>query len=159
MKTSVLALSVCALVCSSSFSFAANQDTTQFNIKITIKETCNISSQEASDIDFGSINRSSSDVSAQGNLNVTCTSGTPYNIALKSNRVMSNSLSNSSSIPYMLYQDSAQNVVWGTDSSSAYTNTGNGSTQQIGVWGKVFRQNTNVPAGSYADTVTAVISY
>ncbi len=158
MKSSVLALSVCALVCSSHFCYAANQNSAQFNIKITIKETCNISS-DTSDVDFGNVNRSSSDVSAQGNLTVTCTSGTPYNITLKSNRVMSNTTTSGLSIPYTLYQDSTQSVIWSADTSSAYTNTGTGATQQISVWGKVLSQNTNIPAGSYADTVTAVVNY
>lgn len=158
MKTSIIcAVVVILLAGSSTILFAGNQDSSNFNVKITIKESCNISSQTASDLDFGTVERSSKVASSQGNLNVTCTQGTPYNIALKSNRTMTSS-STQMSIPYTLYQDSNQQLIWGNDASNAYNNIGTGSSQTIPVWGKISDQ-ANVPAGRYSDTVTAIINY
>ena len=158
MKTSICALVITLLVSSSTLLFAENQNSSNFNVKITIKESCNISSQNASDMDFGIVERASHQASTQGNLNVTCTQGTPYNISLKSNRLMSTT-STQMTIPYMLYQDSTQQKIWGGEAENAYTDTGTGAIQNIPVWGKVTTEHTNVPAGNYSDTVTAVVNY
>lgn len=158
MKTSIYALVISILITSSTVLFAESHDSSNFNIKITIKESCNISSKTTSDLDFGTVERSSPEVSTQGKLNVTCTQGTPYNISLKSKRLMTTQTTQMT-IPYQIYQDSTQQVIWGSDVNNAYTNTGTGTTQNIPIWSKVTAEHTNVPAGNYSDTVTAVINY
>ncbi|RYZ01010.1 MAG: hypothetical protein EOO24_15680, partial [Comamonadaceae bacterium] len=51
-------------------------DTTTFQVKIVITESCNIST--TTDVDFGSNARSETVTQAVGALNVNCTTGTPY---------------------------------------------------------------------------------
>ena len=158
MKTVIFALSTTLLLCSTTILFANNQNSANFNVKISIKESCNISTQNTSDLDFGIIERSSANTTTQGNFNITCTTGTPYNISLKSNRIMHRASSNDE-ITYTLYQDAAQKNIWGSDQNNTYSNIGSGVQQNIAVWGKVTGDQTNIPAGNYADTVTAVITY
>ncbi|AYO53236.1 Csu type fimbrial protein [Acinetobacter wuhouensis] len=159
MKLPIFLFLTLAGIGASAYIYAGNQNSVQFRVQVHIKESCNISSQGASNLDFGTVNRSADSLSAQGNLNITCTQGTPYTIALKSDRKMLNQATSGAVIPYTLYQDANQSIVWGFDSNQSYTNTGIGANQNIPVWGKVAKQDTNVPSGSYSDTVTAVVSY
>ncbi len=159
MKLPIFIFVACAAIGASAYIYAGNQQSTQFKVQVHIKESCNISSNGASNIDFGTINRSAGTLSAQGNLNITCTQGTPYNIALKSDRKMLNQTSSGGVIPYTLYQDVNQSIIWGIDTNQNYTNTGIGLNQNIPVWGKIAQQDTNVPSGTYSDTVTAIVSY
>ena len=159
MKLPISLFVVCASIGASAYIYAGNQASVQFKVQVHIKESCNISSQNASNLDFGTINRSSDSVITQANLNITCTNGTPYNIALKSDRKMLNQSTLGTAIPYTLYQDVNQSIVWGMDTSQSYTNIGNGATQYVPVWGKIAKQDTNVPSGTYSDTVTAIVNY
>ena len=159
MKLPLYALLTCILVGASALIYAANQQSTQFNVSVTIKETCNITAANSSDLDFGSINRASKGSNQSNHLAVTCTQGTFYRIALQSQRAMANAASNNAKIPYTLYQDANRTTLWGADTQNAYSNTGTGNTQKIPVWGQVNQANTNVPAGQYTDKVTAVITY
>lgn len=159
MRLSFCAFFTCAFVSASALIYAANQDSAQFNVSITIKETCNIAAANGADLDFGSINRASKGPSQNNQLAVTCTQGTPYRIALQSQRAMAAAAPNGAKIPYTLYQDASRTTLWGTDSQNAYSSTGTGNTQKIPVWGKVNQADTNVATGQYSDKVTAVITY
>lgn len=159
MKLTRFSLLAVVLVVVSSPIYAVNQESSEFNVRITIKESCNISTANAAELDFSSIDRASTDAKAKNDLTVTCTDGTPYRVALKSPRIMTNTKINNFSIPYMLYQDANQTKPFGYDLQDAYSNTGTGKTQKIPVWGQVKQSDTNVPAGQYSDTVTVAISY
>ncbi|WP_374574868.1 spore coat U domain-containing protein [Acinetobacter sp.] len=159
MKFSICALVTCAFVSASALIYAANKDSAQFSVSINIKETCNIAAAYIADLDFGSINRASQSLNKNNHLAVTCSQGTPYRIALQSQREMVNAAADHAKIPYTLYQDASRTTLWGTDSQNAYSGTGTGSTQKVPVWGQVEQADTNVPAGQYSDKVTAVITY
>ena len=159
MKLYYSAFIACTLSAASFYIYAAQQDSSSFNVSITIKEMCNVSTAQGSDLDFGTINRASKTSMQNSQLSVTCTQGTPYNIALQSQRKMTNADSNSDSIPYSLYQDASRITTWGTDTQNGYHGTGTGRVQSVPVWGAVERTDTDVPAGVYSDKVTAVITY
>ena len=159
MKIRFFVLFTSILAGTSAFIYEANQQSTQLNVSIIIKETCNITTANSSDLDFGSINRASTGSNQSSHLAVNCTQGTPYSIALQSQREMTNVALNNTKIPYTLYQDANRTTLWGADTQNAYSNTGTGNTQKIPVWGQVNQANTNVPAGQYTDKVTAVITY
>ena len=159
MKLYYSAFVACTLAAASVYIYAAQQDSTSFNVSITIKEMCNISTMQGSDLDFGTVDRASKTNLQNSQLAVTCTQGTPYNIALQSQRKMITADSNSASIPYNLYQDANRTTSWGTDSLNGYHGTGTGRVQSVPVWGAVERADTDVPAGVYSDKVTAVITY
>jgi outer membrane usher protein len=144
----------------------AATDTTNFNVKIVVTNTCDIHTTAATDVDFGTVNSTATNTDAAGQLNVTCTPLATYSIALSngqngssvSTRKMKDSGSNV--IPYQLYRAAARGPgdVWGsTIGSDVYTGSGTGAAQAIPVYGRV--PGTNVPAGTYNDVVTATITY
>lgn len=143
----------------------AQSASTTFDVTITITSICSIDTPAATDVAFASSPSTATNVDAVGQLNVNCTPGTAYNIALDEGlnaggggitaRAMAN---NGDLVPYQLYQDAARSSVWGdTIGTNTVTNTGTGAVQPIPVYGRV--PSANFPAASYLDTVTATISY
>lgn len=143
-------------------------DTAQFQVRIVITESCDIQAVTAGDIDFGNVARSTgSNVDATGALQVNCTTGTPYTIGLNAganstsatpgagNRRM---VSGTNFVPYGLYRDAGRTQFWGeTVGTDTLAGTGNASNQSIPVYARV--PSTNVPAGTYVDTVVATVTY
>lgn len=151
-----------SLLISSVFGFSAAQaataPTTQnFEVKLTINESCEFNS--ATNIDFGNLDRST-DVnrSESGKLTATCTIGTPYKVVLDSERQMKHESDNTSVVAYDLFQDKGAQKIWGKTVDEALEQTGTGKAQELPVYAKL-QGNTNVKAGVYTDVVTAKITY
>lgn len=136
---------------------AATAQTQNFEVKLTINESCEFNS--ATDIDFGSLDRST-DVNhtESGKLTATCTIGTPYKVVLDSERQMKHESDNTSVVAYDLYQDNGAQKIWGKTVDQALEQTGTGKAQELTVYAKL-KGNTNVKAGVYTDVVTAKITY
>ncbi|MBU3848093.1 MAG: spore coat U domain-containing protein [Candidatus Acinetobacter avistercoris] len=136
---------------------AATASTQDFEVKLTINESCEFNS--ATNIDFGSLDRSTDANRAQsGKLTATCTIGTPYKVVLDSERQMKHKSDSSSVVAYDLFQDSTTQQIWGKTADQALVNTGTGKAQELPVYAKL-KGNTNVRAGVYTDVVTAKIMY
>ena len=60
----------------------AATDTTSFNVKIVVTNTCDIHTAAATDVDFGTVNSTATNTDTAGQLNVTCTPLAAYSIAL-----------------------------------------------------------------------------
>jgi outer membrane usher protein len=144
----------------------AGTDSTNFNVKIIVTNTCDIHTVAATDVDFGTVASTAVNTDATGQLNVTCTPLAAYTIALgngqngvsASTRKMKDGGANL--IPYQLYKAAARAAgdVWGsTIGTDVYSGTGTGAAQAIPVYGRV--PAVNVPAGAYNDVVTATITY
>jgi len=144
----------------------AATDSTSFNVKIIITNTCDIHTTAATDVNFGSVASTATNVDAAGQLNVTCTPLAAYTIGLDngqngtsvSTRKMKDAGTNL--VPYQLYKAAARGAgdVWGsTVGTDLYSGTGTGLAQAIPVYGRV--PGANFPAGSYNDVVTATITY
>lgn len=125
-----------------------------FQVKIEVVSTCAIS---ATDIDFGQVNSGITATDKTGNLNVTCTSQTPYSVGLSSSGKMTHTTDSTSSIAYKLFKASSDIAEWDND-NNLYSATGSGIVQTIPVVAKL-SGSTNVRAGNYADTVTATVTY
>ena len=156
MKKIILSSVIATFAFSSIAAHAAGTDTTQFQVKITVNESCKFTSKD--DVVFAAVDRSSStDSTATGQLNVTCTKNTPYQIALAGSGAMSNiDLSSTSKVPYKLYQNAARTAEW--NDVNLLPGTGNGKDQTIAVYAKL-AGDTNVEAGNYVDRVTATVTY
>jgi spore coat protein U-like protein len=147
----------------------AATDTTTFQVRLVITESCDIRTVAATDVDFLSRVRSAgAPVDAQGTLVVNCSAGTPYTIGLNAggnstaatatatNRRMASGAGNF--VPYGLYRDAGRTLFWGdVIGTNTLAGTGSAANQSIPVYGRV--PSTNAPAGTYADTVTATITY
>ena len=140
---------------------AAADSTTDFQVRVTITSTCNAGAVTATDVDFGSVSSSATDVTATGQLQVLCTSGTAYTVALDNgdnaaagSRQM---VSGGNVLPYGLYRSAGTTEPWTALPGQVHTGTGTGTVQQIPVYGVL--PSANVPAGAYVDTVTATLTY
>lgn len=168
-KTKLALVAFAALAAVSSAQ--AVTDTTTLNVNLTLTNGCQFSAPSA-DVAFGSASSTSAAVvlDATGTLNVTCTNGTAYTVGLNGgnndtgaaatpavgSRRMQGIAGNY--VPYDLYQDALRNTFWGNTANSDVLNaTGTGNPQAIPVYGRV--TNVNAVAGTYADVVTATITY
>lgn len=168
-STNPFILTIALLLGGAATTATAATQTAQFQVRITITESCDIQAVAASDIDFGTHARSTgAPAEAQGTLQVTCTDGTPYTIGMSpganatsttasaNNRRMSDGAGNF--IAYGLYRDSARQDFWGeVAGTDTLASTGTAAAQDITVYGRA--PSTNAPTGSYSDSVIATITY
>lgn len=149
-------------------SAGAATDTTTFNVKIRITNTCDIHTVAATDVDFGTVASTATNVDSDGRLTVNCTPGAAYTIALDNGEngtdVNSRAMkSGTNLVPYQLYTAAARGAgdVWGSTTGASGGNvlsgSGSGAAQVIPVYGRT--PSANFPAGDYQDVVTATITY
>lgn len=146
-----------SIAAASGSSFAASA-TSSFDVGIQVLATCSIS---ATNMTFTSITTgTTSNNDATSSLTVNCSNGTSYTIALDNGaNYMANRrlVSSGNYIGYQLYSDSGRSTQW--NSTITKTGVGNGGDQSHTVFGRI-PSGQNVPqTGSYADLVTATVSY
>lgn len=145
----------------------AATDTTTFNVRINITSTCDIHTVAATDVDFGTVASTATNVDQQGQLTVNCTPGTAYTIALDNGQngadVNSRAMAQGTNrVPYQLYRAAARGPgdVWGSTTGAGgnvLAGTGTGAAQNVPVYGRT--PSANFPAGAYNDVVTATVTY
>lgn len=133
-------------------------------VRITIQAECKI--QTASDLDFGTTGVIDANVDQISTIGVQCTSGQTYNVGLSAGvgsgattaiRKMTGPAA--AAINYTLYRDTARTLLWGvTIGTDTVAGTGNGSAQNLTVYGRVPPQPTPA-AGAYTDTVAITVTY
>lgn len=140
---------------------AATDDTTM-NVTITITSSCSI--ETTTNLDFGTVASTATNVDANGTLTVTCTNQTPYNVGIDegshfdTTRRMQEDGGSTYYVPYALYRDASRTQAWGESiGTDTLSGTGSGAGQTITVYGRV--PSANFPALSYTDTVTATLTY
>ena len=139
---------------------AAATATSTMAVSATVQATCGIT---ASPLAFGTY--ASAQLDAATTLSVSCTNTTAYNVGLDAGtgsgatvaaRKMS---SGSQTLTYAVYSDSGRSTVWGpTVGTNTVTGTGTGAAQTLNVYGRIAAGQLPTP-GSYADTITATITY
>lgn len=146
-----------SIAAASGSSFAASA-TSSFDVGIQVLATCSIS---ATNMTFTSITTgTTSNNDATSSLTVNCSNGTSYTIALDNGaNYMTNRrlVSNGSYINYQLYSDSSRSTQW--NSTVTKTGVGSGGDQSHTVFGRVPSGQPVPQTGSYADLVTATVSY
>lgn len=173
LLTGILAVSLLAGLTGSALAATA---TANLQVTATVSAACTAT---ATDLAFGTYNPISgaNKDSSAGAVNVTCTNGTDYNIALDAGanpstpgdvttRRMTDGQPTPSYLSYQIYLDSAGGTVWG-DGSSGVLNpsnstffTGTGSAQSHTAYGRipVTVGNTAAPEGTYTDTVVVTVT-
>lgn len=96
----------------------------------------------------------------KSNVNVTCTNGSPVTITLDDGQNIGRQLKFGTDkyLDYELYSDSARTNVWGNTDSTDVATTGTGLAEALTVYMRV-TAGQNVPAGTYTDVVTAVVTF
>ncbi|MES1978559.1 MAG: spore coat U domain-containing protein [Pseudomonadota bacterium] len=155
--------SLISAACLAAFGAAsAATDTTNMTVKITVTATCDIHTVAPTDVDFGSVASTATNVASTGGvLSVKCTTGTPYTIGLdnglnfSTTRQMKNGTANF--VGYGLFRDAAFATAWGSTVPLSASGTGNGANQNFTVYGRV--PSAASAAGAYTDTVVATVTY
>ena len=140
-------------------------------VSASVAASCNIST---TDLDFGTydgiVAHASQDLTKTATISATCTSGSIVVITmgaghhghyLAPSRHMKNEESNSY-LKYEIYADPGHTFVWNYDKTRMRTVTavvGNGTPQNMPIYGKVFKNQTSAATGSYTDTVTIGVHY
>ncbi len=150
-----------ALVLGASPAALAADSTTDFEVRVTITSTCDAGVLDATDVDFGSIASTATNATATGQLNVRCTHGTAYSVALDQGDNASGGsrrlAGGGNFVPYGLFHTTGTSQPWSDQPAELHSAVGTGSSQQISVYGVL--PSANFPAGAYADTVTATLTY
>ncbi|CAM8654977.1 COG5430 Uncharacterized secreted protein [Burkholderiales bacterium] len=147
-----------ALALLTATSAQAETKTSSFDARVQVTATCSLTT---ADLSFPAITTGNlSNVDATSSINVTCSSGTPYQISLSDGSNFNSTRRmawGSSYIAYDLFSDSNRSQSW--SSTAIVQGNGSGSTQQIPLYGRIFSGQAVPNTGSYADTIIATISY
>lgn len=166
-KPSFLLAAVLAVTATSAA--MADIKTSTFQVLINVAKACSVTAGNASNINFGTVDSSATGLSASGNISVTCSKTTPYNVGLTPSNtdtagagVMSGVPGNSDTVAYQLRSVSATGPVWGSTATpttvgNGVAGTGTGAAQTIPVFATV--ASANVTPGAYSDTVTVTVNY
>jgi spore coat protein U-like protein len=136
-------------------------DSFGFNVTATVAKQCNVT---ATPLDFGTVGLLTAATPGTSTIGVQCTSGSAYNVGL--NQGLNGATINARKmalgatlIGYQLYSNSARTTVWGnTVGTNTVAGSGNGSVQNLTVYGSVPTQTTPA-AGTYTDTITVTVTY
>lgn len=156
---------------------AANTDTGSFDVKITIKKTCNVTAAVGTNnIMFGE-HIAGSTTNLQGTaatpIKVNCSKGTPYKLGLTSTKaaanatglgVMKGPAAGTEEIGYQLRQATgATGAVWGNTGANLVSGSGTGmSVSEVKnhtVYATVTGSSDDVTPGDYSDTVNVLMTY
>lgn len=163
-----VSLSLLASGCLMLASFDAAQAvtaTTTFNVTATVSSSC---SATATDLAFGAYNvASSTPLDGTSTINVSCTTGTTYTVALNvgtggGSFTARRMASGGNTLDYNLYTTVGRSTVWGDGTGSTATVAGTGSglltPNAATVYGRI-PINQDVAAGSYASVITVTVNY
>lgn len=135
---------------------------TSFNVTANVPATCRITT---SDLNFGPAGVLAAPLDAMTTLSPTCTNGTAYQIGLNgglsgaSDPTLRRMTKGAEAILYGLYRNTARTQPFGeTLGTDTLAGIGSGSAQTTTVYGRVPAQPTPSP-GTYADTITATVTY
>ena len=139
----------------------AASDSAQMNVTVRVVPNCRIA---VTDLAFGAydplVQHSTENLDGTAQVRVVCTKNERATIVMEENgspvRVLSNG---SSQLSYGIYSDSARTHVWGGSGSGVQvTFEGGSQPQELTVYGRI-PSGQVVPAGPYADAVTATVEF
>ncbi len=142
---------------------SAATDSTTFQVTATVVSSCDVS---ATSLSFGAYDPvATAPLDGAATINVRCTNGTSYVVALDegvgasatiSERRMTNG---AQTLTYALYQDAGRSTLWGeTSGTDTVAATGTGAVQAHAMYGRAPAQQT-ATAGGYSDTITVTVTY
>ena len=131
-----------------------------FTVTAMVTSQCSVS---ASTLDFGTVGLLLANTDNTSALTVQCASGVAYQVGLDNGQHATGNTRRLQGpgglINYELYRNSARTQRWGnTLNTDTVVGSGNGSNQNITVFGRVPNQTTP-SAGTYNDTITVTVTY
>lgn len=129
-----------------------------FSVDAAIVANCRL---ETSDLSFGTTGRIGDNIDAETGLDLICTAGTGYGIAIDgggagdpANRRL---VAGDNSVRYDLYSNAERTSRWGMDDADMVTGDGDGETHEYSVYGRIPPQQA--ATGAYTDTVVVTLFY
>lgn len=164
MNFKLLSVAAATALCFSLSANAAGTSTADFQVKITITESCDMKTVAPTDVDFGSVVRGVAAADVQGKLVVNCSQGTSYQVALSDGANASGPgarrmAQGTNFVAYNLFKDATYSTPWTASDTGLQTGVGTGANVDVPVYARVPAGATNVPAGDYLDTVRATLTY
>ncbi len=139
-----------------------------FNVTATVVKNCTVN---ANNLNLGSVAAGATATSGSTTISVACSKTTPYYVGLAPQNVssttgagtMKGTGTNTNSITYQLYSNSALTTVWGNTATSTsvgngVAGTGSGVAQTLAAYAKV-TGSTDVTPDNYSDTVQINVNY
>jgi spore coat protein U-like protein len=133
-----------------------------FLASATVLKSCNVA---ASNLAFGVTGDLTAAIAGQSNINVQCSNGTGYSIALNgglsgaTNPTQRKMNLGAGNIVYGLYQNLGHTSPWGgTIGTNVVNGIGTSVSQAVPVYGLVPIQTTP-PVGTYSDTIVVSVTY
>lgn len=120
----------------------AQPTTSELAISLTVLSECEIGT--VNDLSFGSTAGTGTYVDQQAS-----STGTTRFLT---------GVTTSQQIPYQLFRDAARTQLWGNDTETSLSSTGNGTNQAIMVYGRVPDLTSAMP-DTYIDNVTLSVAY
>lgn len=169
----VMQLAVASALALGSSGFGVNSyagtATSNLSVTATVSANCTISTAAVA---FGAydpiVAHATAALTGTGTVTVTCTNGSTGTITLGQGanantgstdaaplRQMASGVNR---LAYSLYSDTARTVVFGNTAGTGVARTGTGAADAVTVYGSV-AAGQNKPAGSYADTVVATVTF
>jgi spore coat protein U-like protein len=141
----------------------AGTDTDAMAVTATVVASCDVAANDLNFLNYDPV--SGAPVDASTTLEITCTNGAAYVVALDEGTGAGATIaarrmtSGANTLVYSLYRDAARTTLWGeTSGVDTVAGTGSGTQQTLTVYGRAPTAQT-APAGAYADTVTVTVSY
>ena len=163
----ILTATMAATALAAAGSASAATATTTFGVTATVLKTCSVA---AAALGFGNYTPGSGALAANTTVNVKCTKGTTFTVALNggttaggtiTQRLMTNG---TDTLQYNLYTTAAFATLFG-DGTTGVTMPGTGTGIATAVALTVFGSlpdnatNQNVSTGAYADTINVTVTY
>lgn len=164
-RLSTLSCHAAALLLLAANNVSAGTSTSTFTASVTIAASCTVS---ATNLAFGTyLASSATPLTGTSTVNVYCTSGTPYTLALNVGSgggtfAARDMASGANLMTYNLYTSAAHTDIWGdgTASTSMVAGTGAGvlTSSPNTVYGNI-PISQDLPPGTYTSTITVTVNY
>jgi spore coat protein U-like protein len=169
IRKTCTALAICLSVMAVGSTALAQTATSNLSVTAIVGSTCNIATSAVS---FGTYDplvvNLTAPLNGTGTVSTTCTNGLSNTITLDQGLYAASGStaavplrqlrSGSAVMGYFLYQDTAHSVIFGNTGGTGETATGTGLNANATVYGQVTSGQNAIP-GSYADTVTATVTF
>jgi len=164
-RLTALGLYSAALVFMAANPAYAGTATTTFTASATISASCTVT---ATNLAFGTYSAGSpTALTGTSTVNVYCTSGTPYTVALNvgsgGGTFAARDMANGTNLlAYNLYTSAAHTAIWGDGTTSTSTVAGTGAgvltSSPNTVYGNI-PISQDLPPGTYTSTITVTVNY
>jgi len=170
----VLRASVGAAACALGFAplAMAGSGTGSIAVSAIVNKNCVVT---ATPLNFGTYVPKGGALKVNSTIDVNCTKGTPFTVALNAGtttgtsfaqRLLQNGTSgDTDTLQYNLYTSATYGTIWGDGTSSTSTIAGTGAGTLTSVAETVYGQlvdstaNQNVSPGTYTDTITVTVAF